>query len=670
MTTTTTTTMNFLLRVLLIVVPLGLNLKGSTFAAEHLASPARSLGVDWDDWINSKVDKFDHIAIDDDRNNYLVSSKKYLDSTRRVFFEVMQFTSKREMEGRSYYSLDGGGGDSSSDANHVLSQNQAYGMLGAAFVLGSWKTHSGRGSSSEEDEHWNNAVSDFEGFFNGWRKMCFNSDPEGGCQADGKWCTDPITKKAVICLPGWKQNADLSAEIGSNSSPDADADAILAMIIAIKAFEGKQKPSWYRELRQWADASCSAFLYFNTISTDNTSGKNKRIMKVGSCWGGFGKQGNSPTHYSPGHFKVMQDFHVSFPETERSDALPQSMSTTNIKEEWDQLIETSYDVLFAVQCPIEGMVPNWAMVDIVGDGIENTGDPFSGSGTPQWQYGTEAARTTWRVALDAALFPEETKNPARVYLKPLLNTLRNGFDGNLADESYFSSETFNTCFDRRNGQQITPFSGGWNTNAAILAPTLSSLVVPIEGLSKDEQEQMLDVIVDALLHIATKNSNEGLYARTWRVLAVMTLTGVVESVGKLLAITPSTTTTGGKNFPVTPMSVETSGESSTNNDGCCGWTDTCDLNNTFCDESCINCSGRCGGTWFVNGEKVEGCREDLTVELPGTPEAANEEGCCTFGGWTSCPHWTQRSVDKCQQTFNTCEKVCQGLWIGGSKDYE
>jgi len=415
-------------------------------------------------------------------------------------------------------------------------------------------------------------------------------------------------------------------------------------------------------------------LYYNTISANDTSGENKRLMKVGSCWGGFGMQGNSPTYYSPGHFKVMQDFHTSFPENERNYALPSNMNAAYIKEEWDQLIETSYDVLLAVQCPLQGIVPNWAMVDIIGDGIENTGDPFSGSGTPQWQYGTEAARTTWRVALDAAFFPEEMKNTAGEYLKPLLNTLKNGFDKELVDENYFSSDTFKNCFDRSNNENIIPFSEGWNTNPGILAPTLSSLVVPMDGLSQTKQEEILDTVVDGLLHITSENLNEGLYARTWRVLGVMVLTGAVESTGKMLAIKRPVSGGGKKHSTSTPISVETTkeeGSTKNNNVECCSFSDGCDSDSKFCDKNCMTCSDRCGGTWLVNGEEAKDCEAVDTAGVVASKSIFGEKGCCSFGDVIDCTRLIQDSSDdKCHQSATICKNGCQGIWVGGINDYQ
>ena len=62
------------------------------------------------------------------------------------------------------------------------------------------------------------------------------------------------------------------------------------------------------------------------------------------------------------------------------------------------------------------MVPNWARIELSNGSISHSSGGFTGSGTPQWEYGSEAARTTWRVALDAAMYPQETGSTALPFL--------------------------------------------------------------------------------------------------------------------------------------------------------------------------------------------------------------------------------------------------------------
>ena len=67
--------------------------------------------------------------------------------------------------------------------------------------------------------------------------------------------------------------------VTAGSAADADADAILALIILVVRFENKGKAWWY-EVAQWTYDSCRAFLHFDTEpSVDGT----ERITRLGTC---------------------------------------------------------------------------------------------------------------------------------------------------------------------------------------------------------------------------------------------------------------------------------------------------------------------------------------------------------------------------------------------------
>jgi hypothetical protein len=72
-----------------------------------------------------------------------------------------------------------------------------------------------------------------------------------------------------VCLPGWKHTGDLGRELGTGAAVDGDEDATVGMILALKAVENdRPRPGWYNEVNAWADASCTAFLRYNTVIRD------------------------------------------------------------------------------------------------------------------------------------------------------------------------------------------------------------------------------------------------------------------------------------------------------------------------------------------------------------------------------------------------------------------
>jgi hypothetical protein len=238
--------------------------------------------------------------------------------------------------------------------------------------------------------------------------MCKDSSSKSSnCQPNGNYCKSSFTitsgsgeSSSSVCLPDWRHYKNGAGSDSTGPAPDGDEDAIVGIILAVKAVENDDiKPVWYDEARKWADASATAFFEFEV---DNSKA-DYRLVKLGSCFGGWDYNGNNPSYHSPSSYRIMKDYQNSYPSSDRDgyNAISQA--------EWTKLINTSHEVLRAVQCIDNGAhVPNWATVGVSSDNkIIHTGGYFSGSGTPQYEYGSEAARTTFRVALDAAFYPEK-----------------------------------------------------------------------------------------------------------------------------------------------------------------------------------------------------------------------------------------------------------------------
>uniref|UniRef100_A0A7S1GL85 Cellulase n=1 Tax=Cyclophora tenuis TaxID=216820 RepID=A0A7S1GL85_CYCTE len=547
------------------------------------------------------------------------------------------------------YSVPASGGAAGSGSD-VVSESQAYGLMITGLVLASWQTH-----SAVTDPNLNTVLTTFHGLFNGWRDMCENSSHSAGCQTGGTFCNGG----SEICLPGWKHNGDLTTEVGTGSAPDGDEDAIVGMILALKAVDAMGlSVSWYNEVSEWAEASCTSFLYHNTVTQGNY-----RLVKLGSCWGGFDGNGQNPSYHSPGSYKLMRDFQSDFSSSDRSYSLPSGLS--NLDDAWNKVIDTSYEALSVFQCPDYGLVPNWARIQIdstTGDLEINPGS-FTGSGTPQNEYGSEAARTTWRVALDAALYPGEVTMDAVPFMSPLLSKLEDGHTG--SPNLYFSSTTLNSC-NLDTAGMITIF-GSWQYNAFIYGPTFSSLIVPSNNIAAATQQNMID---DAGTRLAADTSSS-YYPRAWKLLSILMLNGAAEAAGIVAAsgspltgapvpvssapVTLSPVTSAPVASPATPAPVQatpapvppTGGNcqmccslSSTN--GCPSWDNAC-----FTEENC-GVSPSCqwdSQQWVEECDDGSGCCAQNGVCVTGTDPCFEYGKCgiddasqgiwCSWGGQLS-----------------------------------
>ena len=388
----------------------------------------------------------------------------------------------------------------------MVSESQAYGLLITGTVLASWDTHAGKVSGSDRAK----VLKYFEGYYYFWKDMCKNSsNNNANCQPNGKYCKSG--SNSYVCLPDWK-HSKYGGSTATGPAPDGDEDAIVGIMLAVKAVENDpNKPSWYEEARRWADASASAFF---TYSVDKSKG-DYRLLKLGSCWGGWDNNGNNPSYHSPGSYRVMKDYQESFP-----DNLRQGYNAVT-PAEWTKLIDTSHEVLRAVQCSNGGaLVPNWATVGVRNGQIVHTGGSFSGSGTAQYEYGAEAARTTFRVALDAAFYPDSSSE-----WSGYLNHYNERMSENFQNGS-FPSNTFPSCRGLGTNQNINMF-GNWQSNAFIYGPTYSALIAASSG---GNSQAMIDA-AGAILGRALPNSY---YPRSWAMISNLMLNGAMESAGNTL----------------------------------------------------------------------------------------------------------------------------------------
>ena len=516
--------------------------------------------------------------------------------------------------------------------------------------------------------------------------------------------TNSSSGTASVCLPGWKHKADLSVELGTGAAPDGDEDAIVGMIFAVKAVENDSpRPHWYDEVKAWADGSATSFLRWNSVTKD----PDHRLLKLGSCWGGWDGNGQNPSYHSPGSFKIMRDFQATI--TNRDYQLPDfERPGLTLTQNWNQLIETSYDVLAATQCPNVGSVPNWATIGLDGTtgGLSTFGQPFSGSGTPEKEFGAEASRTMWRVALDAAVYPEEMNTDAMPFMDPVISSLDTGYRPNMSfNEKYWDSQTvsvdtgvsfraplfsfdltfgrctqFTDCYPPNYSSPVYSFSGGWVWNAFIYAPVVSSLVVPsASSVSEVDQQAMIDSAGSVL----AQNMPTDYYARSWTLLGILMINGAVESAGKKLNMPQGPTNSPitaapipPTNAPITLAPVPTNAPIPTPTlppvpdptqapptDGipfpCCSWNEnSCGQpENEWCHSTQERCEASCNGEYLVGDNTPDTPtpapkQSSSPVAAPPTDIPTTGEACCS-DDFKRCINWPCNGCNDSEEKCNT-----------------
>ena len=372
---------------------------------------------------------------------------------------------------------------------------------------------------------------------------------------------------------------------------DGDEDAILGMLVLLASTrEDAPRPGWWEPLAEWAYDSSAAFLRHSTqphATLTAANGRPLRIVKLGSCWGGWAADCVNPSYLSPAHYRAFRDFMVARHGAEGKALAP----------EWDALIDGCYLVLEAARCPASGLVPNW-FVPSRSAAVEAppTALPSCAfSGTPPDEFGSEASRAVWRVALDALWHGEPravafTRSVAAHAATRLLQAYGHGHprgsnggsDGSSdggsggggggggsgsgsrgGDAGDGGSETMGPCVASTDAScpqlrldgpddgcdgRIGSVHKDWASRGFMLAPVASALLVPLEPTHAmaPKQQRALDIATTLLRGMEV----DGYYDGAWVVLGTLTLTGHLPALAPLLA---SFTTARGA--PATPATV-------------------------------------------------------------------------------------------------------------------
>ena len=291
------------------------------------------------------------------------------------------------------------------------------------------------------------------------------------------------------------------------------------------------RPAWWAQLSAWTYQSCRAFLRHNTVAHATRAAANGaplRLLKLGSCWGGFDCA--NPSYYAPAHFRAFRDFMraaeagtlgmvTGSPRADgRADdtapaAAPTAAPTLRGAEAtlaWDSLLEGTYSVLRDAACPASGLVPNWfvptqaaalAEADAARARAQWPGwapgrASCSGSGTPATEFGAEASRTVWRVALDALWYGAPA---AQSFCRAVAASATPRL---LARNASATASAGGATGDAPPGCPglVEGVADGWLSRGYMLGPLAAALLVPPAGApdTAGRQQAALDVAAAAL----------------------------------------------------------------------------------------------------------------------------------------------------------------------------
>jgi hypothetical protein len=397
-------------------------------------------------------------------------------------------------------------------AGGVVSEGQGYGLLIGGAVAATLA--STMGVRSEEFDY---SVQTTLEMFRGWQKMCVLSDSGASCQlSGGPLCTyvdeGDFEVHKVPCLPHWKFDDELKTAKGTGAAVDGDEDAILGMILLLKAvapFRDDGDIPWYEEVALWVYESSEAFFAFNTIESQSTG---LRIVRLGSCWGGW--DCNNPSYHAPAAMKAMRDFVQT---TAVSLGFVEPEAATEFGQNMDNVVDITYQILLANQCPSNGLATNWYVPDEQDPGQTGT-TGCSGSGTPAAEFGSEASRGVWRVVLDYMLYTDER---AVDYLKSLTKNVVKQYRSDVESSDMWDELDYQTtaaeCL-------VDSVHTSWQWNAFMFGPIFTSLTVPVKDGSKSD----LDLQVQALESAAERIKGTAIsdyYSGSWIAISTLTLSG-------------------------------------------------------------------------------------------------------------------------------------------------
>lgn len=250
----------------------------------------------------------------------------------------------------------------------------------------------------------------------------------------------------------WLQNP-CGGQISGNGASDADLDTAMGLVLADS---------------RWGGFTDDARNLIAAIGQNESQqcGNGTTVLKPGDNWGGCDGTVN-PSYFSPGYYRRFASI-----QTDRTDF-------------WNKFAGDTLTMLKGMQDQVGGLLPDWGF----GDGRAETGD--------RGQYGYEAVRSPWRVAVDL------------------------GWSGNADAKSYL--QRMSQTIDASGG--LTAMADGDSFKDKRNSAFLGSL--SLSGMGVDQSK--LDGYVKEWLAYQDKLDDEWYYQATLRVLFLMTVGGFFPS---------------------------------------------------------------------------------------------------------------------------------------------
>lgn len=192
-------------------------------------------------------------------------------------------------------------------------------------------------------------------------------------------------------LMNWRYDP-CGGQTGDNGASDADLDAAMALVLADGRWEGNYG--------QDAQALVTAIADHET----ETCGDGRIVLKPGDAWGGCNGTVN-PSYFSPAYYRRFALF-----QPDRADF-------------WNQFASDTYAMLRGMQEQVGGLLPDWGF----GDG--------RAEGDERGQYGYEAVRAPWRIALDLAWSGSDEPRDVLATMSETIDA-RGGLTAMADDESF------------------------------------------------------------------------------------------------------------------------------------------------------------------------------------------------------------------------------------------